>query len=342
MKNKFKLFSKISLILIFLVILAGSTVRMTGSGMGCPDWPKCFGYLIPPTNRAQLDWKQNYTYNKGQIIIKNNKLYSSKKKFKSSTNYNELNWELYTKHNYSLFNPYHTWIEYINRLIGALSGLSVLVMTLFSFSYFKEKELIPILSILILFLMGFQAWLGKLVVDSNLMPIKITTHLTLAFILVIMMSIIINMSQKKLYNYNLSKKFKLIIILGLTVTVTQIFMGTQVREYIDQILKYSNINLSNIWDKTPPLIFYIHRSFSILVLLIHFYIGYVLLKSRELTIVFKIIMIMISLEILTGILMYYFDFPFFSQPLHLLFASILLAAQTYFIMEINNPKQNDI
>ena len=342
MKNKFKLFSKISLILIFLVILAGSTVRMTGSGMGCPDWPKCFGYLIPPTNRAQLDWKQNYTYNKEQIIIKNNKLYSSKKKFKSSTNYNELNWELYTKHNYSLFNPYHTWIEYINRLIGALSGLSVLVMTLFSFSYFKEKKLIPILSILILFLMGFQAWLGKLVVDSNLMPIKITTHLTLAFILVIMMSIIINMSQKKLYNYNLSKKFKLIIILGLTVTVTQIFMGAQVREYIDQILKFSEINLSNILDETPPFIFYIHRSFSILVLLIHFYIGYVLLKSRELTIVFKIIMLMISLEILTGILMYYFDFPFFSQPLHLLFASILLAAQTYFIMEINNPKQNDI
>ena len=342
MKDKFKLFSKISLILIFLVILAGSTVRMTGSGMGCPDWPKCFGYLIPPTNRAQLDWKQNYAYNKGQIIIKNNKLYSSKKKFKSSTNYNELNWELYTKHNYSLFNPYHTWIEYINRLIGALSGLSVLVMTLFSFSYFKEKKLIPILSILILFLMGFQAWLGKLVVDSNLMPIKITTHLTLAFILVIMMSIIINMSQKKLYNYNLSKKFKLIIILGLTATVTQIFMGTQVREYIDQILKFSNINLSNIWDETPPFISYIHRSFSILVLLIHFYIGYVLLKSRELTIVFKIIMLMISLEILTGILMYYFDFPFFSQPLHLLFASILLAAQTYFIMEINNPKQNDI
>ena len=67
-----------------------------------------------------------------------------------------------------------------------------------------------------------------------------------------------------------------------------------------------------------------------------------MLKSRKLTIVFKIIMLMISLEILTGILMYYFDFPFFSQPLHLLFASILLAAQTYFIMEINNPKQNDI
>jgi len=342
MKNRFKLFSKISLILIFLVILAGSTVRMTGSGMGCPDWPKCFGYLIPPTNRAQLDWKQNYSYKKGQIIIKNNKLYSSKNKFKSGSSYNKLNWKLYTKHNYSLFNPYHTWIEYINRLIGALSGLSVLIMTLFSFSYLKEKKLIPFFSILILFLMGFQAWLGKLVVDSNLMTIKITTHLTLAFILVILMIIIIQFSQKKLYNHDLSKKFKLIILLGFIVTVSQIFMGTQVREHIDNILKYSNINLLNIWDETPPIIFYIHRSFSILVLLIHFYIGYVLFKSGEIPIAFKIIMLMIGLEILTGILMYYFDFPLFSQPLHLLFATILLAAQTYLIMEINNTKKNDI
>ena len=64
----------INLVLVFLVIAAGAFVRMTGSGMGCPDWPKCFGYLIPPTERAQLDWKPQHQYKKGQVIIINESL----------------------------------------------------------------------------------------------------------------------------------------------------------------------------------------------------------------------------------------------------------------------------
>ncbi len=57
-----------SIIIVYIVILAGGTVRMTGSGMGCPDWPKCFGYLIPPTDRADIEWKNNHSYKKIKLL----------------------------------------------------------------------------------------------------------------------------------------------------------------------------------------------------------------------------------------------------------------------------------
>lgn len=104
---------------------------MTGSGMGCPDWPKCFGFLIPPTERSQLEWKPNSEYNKNQIIIIDKNLYYSVKSFNSKEDFNKSNWNKYTKHDYSKFNVYHTWIE-----------LLIIPLKLKSMSkYFWEYEL---------------------------------------------------------------------------------------------------------------------------------------------------------------------------------------------------------
>ena len=118
----------LSVILVYLVIAAGATVRMTGSGMGCPDWPKCFGYIIPPTERSQLDWKKNRNYKKGQIIIVNESLYVAINDFTSTKIYNPQNWVAYTKHEYSIFNSTHTWVEFLNRLLGAVAGLVTLLL----------------------------------------------------------------------------------------------------------------------------------------------------------------------------------------------------------------------
>ena len=61
--------AKICLAFVFLIIVAGSVVRMTGSGMGCPDWPKCFGYYVPPTTTETIIFKPNHKYKKGQVIF---------------------------------------------------------------------------------------------------------------------------------------------------------------------------------------------------------------------------------------------------------------------------------
>lgn len=182
-----------SFILVLLVIFAGSMVRMTGSGMGCPDWPKCFGYLIPPTTEKDVFWKSNFNYKKGVMILRNEKFYSAKIDFLSSNEFISSNWLEYTKHDYNEFSVMNTWFEFINRFIGAIAGLSTLIMFLFSFNFLKTKPGVTIMSFIVVLSMLFQAWLGKLVVDSNLSPYKITVHMLMA---IVILSLIIFIYKK--------------------------------------------------------------------------------------------------------------------------------------------------
>ena len=330
MENNFIKSVKVSLIIIYLVIAAGSIVRMTGSGMGCPDWPKCFGYWIPPTERSQLDWLPNHEYTKGQVIILDQELRIAERSFNSRLNYNPKNWEHYTKHDYALFNPYHTWIEYLNRLLGALAGLAVLVMTVLSFWLKKKKKIIPIISFLILLGMVFQAWLGKTVVDSNLLPYRITIHMVMALLIVLGLIILLFISQKKTIPIPASPLMKILAISAIALTLFQIGLGTQVRQFVDLKMHQQ----TSEWLNPAPLKFYIHRSLSLIVLTVHLTLFWMLLKIKLNLRIFNQILGLIGLEIFTGILMFYFDFPFSSQPLHLIIAALLFGAQSLFIFRI--------
>lgn len=335
MKKRLHSFTVFTLILVYLVIAAGAVVRMTGSGMGCPDWPKCFGYLIPPTERTQLDWKPQQEYHKGEVIIVEEALRLAKVNFISSTTYDETNWEPYTKHDYAEFNPYHTWIEYINRLLGALSGLAVLLLFVSSLSHWRTNKKIPLFALLTLLGIGFQAWLGKTVVDSNLLPLKITIHMSMALLLVAFIVLILFWSPRKKKTFSVPKKVKYLAVFALGLTLIQIGMGTQVRQFIDIQMHQWNLSNAAVWLQQPPLLFYLHRSSSLFVLGVHVFLFTFFFKKKIFPKSLQFVFLLIGLEILTGIVMYYGNFPFSSQPLHLLFASLLFGAQTYFLLTLN-------
>lgn len=338
MKKRYNLFLRTSLVLVYLVIAAGSIVRMTGSGMGCPDWPKCFGYLIPPTERAQLDWKAQHPYEKGQVIIVEESLRVAPKDFISGTEFQAENWEAYTRHDYAIFNPTHTWIEFINRLLGALAGLATLLLFISSIFRFKRDRLASLISFLIILGMGFQAWLGKTVVDSNLLPFKITIHMGMALFLVLLLVYLLARVNDSKPNLPGSFSFKVWVAVGLLLTLVQIGMGTQVRQFVDDQMHLWGLDAASKWLSEAPFLFYFHRSFSLLVFAVHGLLFYRLWQTQYLPTVFLSILFLIGLEILSGILMFYFDFPFSSQPLHLIFASLLFGAQSYFMIRLIQQK----
>ena len=329
MKNKFRIVSKISLVLIYFVIVAGAIVRMTGSGMGCPDWPKCFGYYIPPTSEEQITWKSNTTYKEGLIIIKDEVLFVAESDLKTEKSFNPKNWTAYTKHSYNKFNKFHTWTEYINRLVSVLAGFVFLFLIHGAFKLRKTDKRIPRLAFGAFFLMLFEAWLGKTVVDTNLTPAIITVHMVIGLIIIglLLWLRFIVTNKKIIYKYN--ALFNKLLIISVIFSLIQIAMGTQVRQFIDEQVKLYGFENKNHSLMNPSFKFYFHRSFTIAIVLVNlgmFYINQ--LKNLGYTLV-NWIVFLIFLEAITGILMYYAEIPIGTQAIHLLAGALLFGLQFY-------------
>ncbi len=329
---------KIALILVYLVILAGAVVRMTGSGMGCPDWPKCFGHIIPPTERGELEWHANQSFHKGQVIILGETLQVAQSDFTSGTEFQAKNWELYTKHDYAKFNALHTWVEYINRLCGVLAGIAVFVMALFSFKKWRYKKRIVWLSWITVFLMGFQGWLGATVVYSVLAPAKITIHMLMALFIVAILMYLLHISKEHESAKIKVRTFQNVLVIAILFTLIQIALGTQVRQFVDEQVDVMGYLSKEFWLGDPSIIFYVHRSFSVLILLVNLMLWW---QNRKLKLGFSLmdsLVIILLLETFIGIGMYYFDFPFLSQPLHLMLATAFFSVQFYILLQCLQAK----
>ncbi len=333
---------RLEVVLIFLVILAGSIVRMTGSGMGCPDWPKCFGYLIPPTERSTLEWESGRNFQKGQMIIREDQLWQAKEDFVSAANFAPEHWMVYTKHDYALFDATHTWIEYLNRLLGALAGLPMLALFLLSLFYWQKNWRYSLLSAAGLFMLGFEAWLGKLVVDGNLIPGSITIHMLGALSIVALLLVFRGLLwQDRLKVVYFTRRFRSLLVLSLLLTLMQIILGTQVREQIDDFVKMGLDR--EIWMEQVNWIFYVHRSFSLLILALNGWLWWQNYQRELRFTELNWVMGLLLVEILVGVILAYFHLPAWAQPFHLLLGSLILAVQWYALIHLLlGPKNKQV
>ncbi len=303
----------LTIVTVYLLVLAGGIVRSTGSGMGCPDWPKCFGMLIPPTDVSQLP-------------INYQEIYAEK------------------LHGEVEFNATKTWIEYANRLLGAFTGLVVIATFVASiFYYFKRDRLIVILSFLGVVLVGANGMLGKYVVDSFLQPGVVTLHMLLAVLVIFVLLYAIARAWSEVISVeNIQEKstLNIVLIITLILSTSQVLLGTQVREAIDKVIANPLFSYNrSTWIEQMGLTFLVHRSYSLVILSLHVYLIWLLKKNiSKVGLVYNFMMallLIVIIEILSGAIMAYFSVPAYMQPIHLTLAILSLGIQFIVYLLIN-------
>ena len=289
----FQRFGTITLISLYVLILAGGIVRSTGSGMGCPDWPKCFGQFIPPTHISELPF-----------------------------NYQEIYKE--KLHGEILFNPVKTWIEYINRLFGALTGAFMAVTLFLSFKKGKSVYL-PTLAAFILVMAN--AVLGKFVVDSFLLPGVVTMHMLLTTGVLFFLLKAMQVGKEPI---QISSQQRQWILLNAIIIAIQILLGTQVRENMDEVIVAVGENAKSRWIENLDIIYIIHRTFSWVILASHFYLWQKInATALRNTVYIKGFVVLIGLSLVSGVIMAYLALPLGSQPIHLLSSLMLLGLHVH-------------
>ena len=128
----------------YLLILVGGLVRAMGAGLGCPDWPKCFGLWVPPTRADQLP----------------------------------------AGFDPALFSAALAWTEYLNRLLGVTVGFLIFATLGLAIARHRSAPRVLAPTLAAFLLVGFQGWLGGRVVAHGLEPWIVTAHLVVALVIV--------------------------------------------------------------------------------------------------------------------------------------------------------------
>ncbi|TAE80811.1 MAG: heme A synthase [Bacteroidetes bacterium] len=312
--RRFRRFGILTIASVFFLIFVGGLVRSTGSGMGCPDWPKCFGKWVPPSDVSELP--ANY-----------------KEIFRTEA------------HEVADFDAYKTWTEYINRLIGVLTGFFVFLTVVFAFPYLKVKPAIFWLSLLALVLTGFQGWIGAKVVATNLAHWMVTIHMMIALLIVGLLIYTITQSQTfEVIQANNDRSLKLLMVVILVVSVIQTVSGTQVRENVDAVALITGEQNRIHWVGLLGNIFKFHRTFSLVSVALTALLVYKCYAAfARNSVIYKSVLallLLIALQVFSGKVLDNFGFPKQIQSAHLFVGSLICGVQLFIAIILFSKVKN--
>lgn len=316
-----QLFKKITLfttIMAFCLIVLGAYVRLSDAGLGCPDWPGCFGTLTVPESQMAIE-KAQHTF--PDQIIENDK----------------------------------AWKEMAHRYVAGILGLLILTIGVLAHKNKKSLKVNILVPYSLLALVFFQAMLGMLTVTLLLKPIIVSAHLIGGMTTLAILTYICYEHFNKNSKLTLKKdvifymtRFSLILIF------IQIFLGgwtstnyaglactdfpTCHGEWIPNMdLKNGfNIfrNLGQTFEGAPisldalQAIQWIHRIGAVTVIIYFSYLSLTLMKYKQLRFESMLLLALIASQFVIGIANLMLHLPMVLAVSHNLIAALLVIIMT--------------
>lgn len=323
-------------IALYVLIGAGGLVRSTGSGMGCPDWPKCYGRWVPPLSEQELpsDYRARY--------------YAARKakNVRLATWLQQFGWhggaEILRKEasvfRSEPFDPFKAWAEYVNRLLGLCVGVLALATGFLAIGYLGTSDR----SIFWFSLAGglgilLAGLLGALVVATHLLPFTVTVHMGVAFLVIFcLMAAHRRATVASRTVVQLPKGLQYMLWALFLLFLGQVFLGTQVREGVDHLLS-QQLPRDQVLDIIGTL-FYVHRGAAVLLFLGHVGVCYYFWRRGYALSIQRLaqgITVVYAAGIVLGMLLYYWALPMVVQPFHLLLAFVAYGLQLRLLMTIH-------
>ncbi len=332
-----RLFQKLALaalLSVIVLIFVGAVVRATGAGLGCPDWPTCWGRMIPPVAVEQVDFDK--------IDMERFKRNAER----HGGDPDKITVESLRKE----FNPVHVWTEYINRLTSLPVGLFTLLTLIGGYREWRAGRGTVFLAAIISFVLVLvNAWLGMKVVLSGLKPGVITLHMGLAMLLLCVLVFTSWRACERPWGLSFKadeQRRGAWIAIGILffVTIVEGLMGSQVREMTDTLSKMHTDEPRSAWTEEleGTWIYLVHRSFSWLVLASA--VGFFVFAKRHLASgvqwLEKWILGLVLAQMVLGIILSYVGVLRVVQVLHIGLSSLLVSGLFLWLLGCLGARRN--